>query len=267
MRLMKLLRSITKVQVGDFEKLAKEYARYQPTYAPVVAQALQRYVGASRSEFVVADIGSGTGIWSKVLLAEGISCICIEPDDAMREEGKRETQGYPVEWRKGTGSETTLADQSVDWITIASAVQWLDLEQAMLECKRILKPGGYLTILRHFLNPKEVDFLNKLQDVFRTHIPTWEKGEHPHHKLYRQLDKVLAASGLFENFVYMEGAYPLEITKNDYMTFLRALEAVQTELSSETFTALIRDIEMVLSDLDVLKIAYPTQAWTVCVKE
>ncbi len=58
-----------------------------------------------------------------------------------------------------------------------------------------------------------------------------------------------------------------ETPKEDYMASLQSLEAGQTELSPETFTAMIRDIETLLSDLNVLKVPVPTEAWTARVKE
>ncbi len=40
--------------------------------------------------------------------------------------------------------DTTLADQSVDLVTVAQALHWLDLEPFLKEARRVLVPGGVL---------------------------------------------------------------------------------------------------------------------------
>ncbi len=53
----------TKMKQGDFTGLAEDYSNCRPDYSQVVLQSLLRHTGANN----VADVGAGTGIWSRML--------------------------------------------------------------------------------------------------------------------------------------------------------------------------------------------------------
>jgi tRNA1(Val) A37 N6-methylase TrmN6 len=81
---------------GDFSGLAGDYARFRPGYAPQVASAILSYVGRDAAAMDAADIGAGTGIWTRMLAARGLrSVVAVEPNDDMRGQG--------IETSRGTG--------------------------------------------------------------------------------------------------------------------------------------------------------------------
>jgi ubiquinone/menaquinone biosynthesis C-methylase UbiE len=88
------------MQQGDFTALAKNYSKYRSGYSGQVAHALFRYIGSDRPGFAVADVGAGTGIWSRIMLEAGLHCTCVEPNDAMRAEGEEYTRSFAPEWKK-----------------------------------------------------------------------------------------------------------------------------------------------------------------------
>jgi hypothetical protein len=51
---------------------------------------------------------------------------------------------------EGSAEVTTLSEQSVDLITVAQAIHWFEPEATKKEFLRILKPDGWLAVLRNF---------------------------------------------------------------------------------------------------------------------
>ena len=130
-----------------FSSRVGNYIRFRPGYPPGVLDVL-RADCLLEPDSVVADIGSGTGIFSEVLLKNGNTVFGIEPNDGMRHAAERLLSGYPrFTSLKGTAEGTTLPDGSVDVITAAQAFHWFDRTRARAEFERILKPGGRLALI------------------------------------------------------------------------------------------------------------------------
>jgi SAM-dependent methyltransferase len=90
---------------------------------------------------VVADIGSGTGILSELLLACGAQVIGVEPNDAMRAAAEAGLAGEPrFKSVKGAAEATTLAAESVDLLVAGQAFHWFDVPAARREALRVIRP-------------------------------------------------------------------------------------------------------------------------------
>jgi SAM-dependent methyltransferase len=111
---------------------------------------------------VIADIASGTGIWTKMLLENGNPVYGVEPNADMRDAGQRLLAAFPnFTSIDGKAEATTLADAGVDFVTAAQAAHWFDRDWTRREFARILKPGGWLVLL---WNEREVDTTPFLRD-------------------------------------------------------------------------------------------------------
>lgn len=123
------------------------YAKARPKYAAELFDYIKSAVGLSEGS-AVADIGSGTGIFSKQLLNSGYSVFAVEPNEDMRIKSVEKLSGYEgFTSVNGTDADTTLPDHSVDCITAAQAFHWFDTETFRKECRRILKPSGKVIIV------------------------------------------------------------------------------------------------------------------------
>ena len=97
---------------------------------------------------VIADIGSGTGLLTEVFLNSGHRVLGIEPDPEMRAAADWLLQGYPrFTSIAATAEATSLADHSVEVVTVGQAFQWFDREQARREFLRILVPQGWVVLV------------------------------------------------------------------------------------------------------------------------
>ena len=116
-----------------FTSRADAYARYRPGYPPAAVTLLQQRCGLS-AQAVVADVGSGTGILTALLLASGAQVFGIEPNDAMRAVAEASLQDWPrFRSVNGTAENTTLAPQSVDLLVAGQAFHWFDVPKARAE--------------------------------------------------------------------------------------------------------------------------------------
>jgi SAM-dependent methyltransferase len=128
-----------------FSNRVENYVRYRPGYPAEIAALLRDECGLT-NDSVVADIGSGTGKLSELFLNAGCKVFGVEPNKEMREAGER--MNHPrFTSIDASAEETTLAAQSVDFVTAGQAFHWFDLNRCRPEFQRILKPGGWLVII------------------------------------------------------------------------------------------------------------------------
>src|SRR5271155_5103756 len=156
------------------------YIRYRPGYPPEVLNALKTECGLTRAH-VIADIASGTGIWTRKLLKNGSPVFGVEPNAEMREAGERLLAEFPKFISvAGTAEATTLADQSVDFVTAAQAAHWFDRARAREEFARILKPGGWLVLLWNERLTDSTAFLRAYEQLLLTYGTDYQDIRHEH---------------------------------------------------------------------------------------
>ena len=125
-----------------FSGKADVYQKARPIYAQglleFIAQNWQIGEGS-----LVADIGSGTGIFTRQLLGLGAKVYAVEPNADMRAKAEDLLGAYPnFVSVVGTAEQTTLPDHSFHLVTAAAAFHWFDSNRFKLECERILLPGA-----------------------------------------------------------------------------------------------------------------------------
>lgn len=130
-----------------FSGKAENYFASRPSYPKEIIDCLYGKHGLSKAS-VVADVGAGTGKFSKLMLERGTAVYCVEPNADMRAYAKKELRAYD-DFRlvDGTAENTCLAANSVDCVTVAQAFHWFDVEKFKKECLRILKPNGEVVLV------------------------------------------------------------------------------------------------------------------------
>lgn len=127
-----------------FSAKVADYRASRPDYpAALFDEALMLPPAA-----VVADVGSGTGLFTRGLLARGHTVYAVEPSAEMREAAEAEFARRPTFHSvAGRAEATTLADRSVDLVSAAQAFHWFDISRARAECLRVLKPAGRVALV------------------------------------------------------------------------------------------------------------------------
>ena len=130
-----------------FSGKAEGYEKYRPSYPKELLDYLYQDVGFQENS-VIADIGAGTGIFSRLLLERGSRVYCVEPNDDMRRVARQKLQGFPsCTFVDATAEHTLLDDRSVDFFTAAQAFHWFDQTAFAAECRRILRAGGKVVLV------------------------------------------------------------------------------------------------------------------------
>ena len=131
--------------VERFDGRAADYDHYRERYdANEILAPLRDWCGLT-PDWLIADVGAGTGMLSDVFLANGNRVIAIEPNTEMRAACAQLHANEPrLEIREGTAETTGLADASVDLVCSGRALHWFDLEAALHEFRCILRPGGWV---------------------------------------------------------------------------------------------------------------------------
>jgi len=151
--------------LNRFSDRVEDYVRYRPGYPAALLDYLRAHTGL-RPGGAVADVGSGTGIFTGLLLAAGAKVFAVEPNDAMRAAAEAAFSGQAGFFSvKGTSEQTGLADRSVDLITCAQAFHWFDRVAAGREFRRIARPGAWCALIWNTGREDGAEFARGYHDI------------------------------------------------------------------------------------------------------
>lgn len=130
------------------------YARARPSYPEALLDELQRR-GLLAPERLVLELGAGTGILTRLLLARGARVHALEPNAAMRAELERALAPAPAGARAasrlgalaigpGTAEASGMPAACAGLVIGAQAFHWFDPRASALEIRRVLAPGGWV---------------------------------------------------------------------------------------------------------------------------
>jgi SAM-dependent methyltransferase len=161
-----------------FSSRVENYVRYRPGYPPEVIDLLKNECGLT-PDSVIADIASGTGIFTRMLAENGNRVFGVEPNDEMRRAGERLLESYSgFTSIAGTAEATTLPDHIVDIVTAAQAAHWFDREKARRDFIRILKPGGWLVLLWNERRTDSTPFLREYEHLLLAYGTDYREVRH-----------------------------------------------------------------------------------------
>ena len=128
---------------------AEYYAKYRWDYSQAAIAVILDVAGVS-SQTVMADIGAGTGMLAKHFVDRVKMVHAVEPELEMRALAEKAFSGISTcQVLDASAEDTTLPSASVDLITVGQAIHWFDPAAARKEFLRILKPSGWLAVLRN----------------------------------------------------------------------------------------------------------------------
>jgi SAM-dependent methyltransferase len=132
-----------------FSDRVANYIKYRPSYPDEVLALLHNECGLS-AQSVIADIGAGTGIFTRLLLDQGARVIAVEPNREMRNALVHALSMHSqFSSNNGRAEATGLPDGAIDLITAAQAFHWFEPGETKREFQRILTPDGWVAIIRN----------------------------------------------------------------------------------------------------------------------
>jgi len=175
-----------------FSSRVENYVRHRPNYPAAVLDLLRRECGLTTGS-VIADVASGTGIFTRVLLENGNRVFGVEPNVEMRRAGEESLRAYSCFTSvEGTAEATTLADHSVELVTAAQAAHWFDRSKARYEFLRILKPGGWTVLLWNERRLDATPFLCEFEQLLLRYGTDYQSVRHE--RTTREIEAFFAPS-------------------------------------------------------------------------
>lgn len=161
-----------------FSDRVDNYIKYRPGYPQEVLQYLKNECDLSPSA-VVADIGAGTGIFTKLLLDEGYTVYAVEPNEAMRDAAVAELSPKKNFIAvNGTAEATTLPGDSIDVIVCAQAFHWFNNENTRREFKRVSKATGKVALVWNNRLTKADEFSVEYDKLLKNDTVDYNKVNH-----------------------------------------------------------------------------------------
>lgn len=224
----------------DYTTLAATYDSRADYHGESITRVI-REVGLSAGQRV-ADVGAGTGKLTKLLLANELVVHAIEPNDAMRSYGQRNTAGGRVTWSVGTGESTGLEPASVSAAFFGSSFNVVDHGRALRESRRILKLGGSLICM---WNHRELgDRLQaEIERIIHSVIPSFDYGSRR-----ESPEAIIEMSGLFEPTRTIEGRFETVMSPDAIIRAWRSHGTLQRQCSSaREHEEILRRIESLIA--------------------
>ncbi|MFZ2013751.1 MAG: class I SAM-dependent methyltransferase [Nocardioides sp.] len=131
----------------SFGGVAEAYERGRPTYP---AEAARWLLGDE--PLTVLELGAGTGKLTRVLVGLGHDVHATDPDPEML--AVLDSRLPEMRTAVASAEEIPLPDCSVDAVVAAQAFHWFDLDKALPEIARVLRPEGMLCLLWNQRNEK-----------------------------------------------------------------------------------------------------------------
>ncbi|WP_415718301.1 class I SAM-dependent methyltransferase [Maridesulfovibrio sp.] len=248
---------------GDFSDLAENYSKYRPGYSNFVVEAACSVViqaFADADVVLAADVGAGTGIFSRMLLKNNLKVSAVEPNDEMRSFGEQDCKG-DIPFVAGTAEATGLADSSVHFVSMASSFHWPDFGLAVNEFKRILVPGGYFLSIWNTRAIEKDPFTVDVEDYLKKLVPELKRRSSGRSEFCDSLHDRLMDCGVFEDVVYLEGFHTEEQSIDRYLGLWESVNDVRVQAGAERFGSFLQYIKDASRGMSHVNAHYQTRAW------
>ena len=225
------------------------YSKYRPTYPKAVTGAITNYVTRFGGSLGLAvDVACGSGQSTFHLKDTFKQIIGVDVSKAQIEEanGKSMAQNVDnVEFRVGNGMELPFKSNSVDVVTIAQAIHWLEPDKFFCECKRVLKNKGCLAVYGY----GNVQLVNEqcnalVSNFYRNSLQgCWHNARHHIDNEYRTIQLP------FSNTDRIDVTMPYETSLEAFIGYLSTWSGYQKYCDDHPDNTLLKDLNILMKEI------------------
>jgi ubiquinone/menaquinone biosynthesis C-methylase UbiE len=222
-----------------FSQLAQAYDRARPSYPEVALERITQTMLETQSRFLIADIGAGTGIFTRQLrqhLPNTVGIFAVEPGHDMSAAAQQNPM-TGIEFLNASAEALPFSATQLRAITVAQAIQWFDRPAFFCEAARVLEPAGLLFVVQNNRNWQASPFLEAYEGLLEQYSPNYNRH-------YRDFDIVaeVQTSGLFAVLETQNHPWVREMSAvlfRDMTLSSTKMKAAFAQHGLETMTALV----------------------------
>lgn len=233
------------------ETLATDF-QVRPGYAVEALEYLNAELCEHDGQARVADIGAGTGIFTRQIarfVTNAAVIVGIEPSDAMRRVAERQSSTRPIEYIAGSAEELPLPATPYDAVTAAMAAHRFNRSIFFNRLPLILRPGGLIAFIDNL--PSESP--SKLHDCYltlqETYVSSFRRGMNTDGKsndyVFLDLGKELSEHGGFQDIRSLQWNNDHHIDEATFVAFANSSTIslrVIDEIGKAEFDARIKQL-------------------------
>jgi SAM-dependent methyltransferase len=146
---------------------------------------------------LVVDLGSGTGLSTRVWADRAGEVVGVEASPEMRDHAEAATTAPNVRFIRAFAHETRLPGAAADVVTCSQSFHWMEPEPVLAEAARLLRPGGVFAAYDYDWPPVvHPDVEAAYEEMLRRVFEARHKGGRPRYPKEGHLEQV-RRSGLF----------------------------------------------------------------------
>lgn len=199
-----------------FGHAAEEFERYRPGYPPELFEHILAAVAAENRERAI-DLGAGTGKSTRALLPHFREVIAVEPDPGMAAKLKEDVPSVIV--YNITAEDFSQPPSTVDLVTIANALHWMDALRVFANVHSWLRPRAIFAVFDRPL-PKTIPAIDAIT-LAEMRGPWKPYRDDRLGKKYVWEDQIRSAAG-FELFEETKFSYVIPMSSADFVGFWRS---------------------------------------------
>jgi SAM-dependent methyltransferase len=198
-----------------FDPLVDSYDAARPSYPTYLFRDLERLGGPLGGARVV-EVGAGTGIATRQLVARGADVVAVDLGPAMLRRLARRTPGV-AGVVLGDGEALPLADGIADLVCYAQAWHWMHVPDAAAEAVRVLRPGGFLAVWWNDVDASDARWWRSQQTRLEAMSPGYDRDYRA-----RPWADEIRWTGHFADVVTLTGRWERAMPLDAYLTWLRS---------------------------------------------
>ena len=237
--------------VATFEAVADEYDSARPSYPNAVFDVLGPLDGLR-----VLDVGAGTGIATRELIARRACVIAVDPGREVLGCAAARTSGLNAV--VADGACLPIHSNAVDMVCFAQSWHWLDASTRVAEAHRVLRPGGRWAGWWSHARADGQPWFEAYWSAIEHSCPGTHRGQ-------RDTDwgLTVAAPGMFEVGDRLTVQWVREVSVDEWMTD-QSSHSYVAALPEDSRTALLSELRTIVLDefpAGPLHVPYETWQW------